>query len=156
MRVSQVAFDRFIVELPPPEPGYTPLADREEVGSLVRFLWGFGKPPVLALVGDDATWCQLWPTRRMSWAPGDADAGALEIVWEPERGSQAVVLQTEDDLRRFLVACPAISKVAILWPRIDIAKSFMRLAENGDWRPAAEAIARPCRQGATITILQFP
>lgn len=155
MRVSQVAFDRYVVELPAPEPGYTPLADHEEVDHLVRFLWDFGTPPVLALVADDATWCQPWSPRRVLWAPEDADEGSFEIAWQPDRGSHAVVLQTEDDLRGFLAACPAISRVAILWPRVDVAKSFMRLAENGDWRPAADAFARFARAGSQVTVQQL-
>ena len=156
MRVSQVAFDRFVVELPPPEPGYTPLGDREEVDHLVRFLWEFGKPPLLALAAvDDTTWCEPWSPRRVSWVPQDADAGAFEVAWQPERGSHAVVLRSEDDLRRFLVACPAISRAAILWPRVDVAKSFMRLAENTDWRPAAEACAYFANAGSLVTVQQL-
>ncbi len=158
MRVSQVAFDRFVVELPSPEPGYLPLADREEVEHLVRFLWDFGTHPVLALVAaDDVSWCQPWLTRRVSWVPADADDGALEIAWRPDRASYAVVLRSEDDLRRFLVQCPAISKAAVLWPRVegDMAKCFRRLAENGDWRPAAEACAFFARAGSQITVQQL-
>lgn len=155
VHVSQVAFDRFLVELPMPEPGYTPLADREEVDHLVRFLWDYDTPPVLALVGGDASWCQPWSPRRVSWVPEDADTGELEIAWHPDRGSQAVVLHNEDELRRFLAACPAISWVALLWPRVDVAKSFMSLAESGDWRVAADAVARFTRQGAEIVVQQL-
>lgn len=155
MRVSQVAFDRFVVELPPPEPGYTPLSDPEEVEHLVRFLWEYGTLPVLALVAGDATWCRPWSPRRVSWVPGDADAGAFEIAWRPDAGSHAVVLGTEDELRRFLVACPAISRVAVLWPRVDIAKTFMRLGENAGWRPAAEAYATFARGGSEVTVQQL-
>ena len=155
MHVSRVAFDRFLVELPEPEPGYTPLADKEEVGHLVRFLWDFGSNPVLALAGGDAAWCQPWSPRRVSWVPADADAGGPEIAWQPEAGASAVVLKTEDDLRRFLTSCPAISRVAILWPRVDVAKSFMGLAQNGDWRPAAEAVARFARAASRVTVQQL-
>jgi len=155
MRVSQVAFDRFLVELPTPEPGYTPLTDREEVDHLVRFLWEYATPPVLALVAGDASWCQPWSPRRVSWEPEDADCGVFEIAWHPDRGSHAVVLGSQDELRRFLAACPVISQVALLWPRVDIAKSFMKLAENGDWRGAADAVARFARQGSEITVQQL-
>lgn len=155
MRVSQVAFDRFQVELPEPEPGYAPLADREEVDHLVRFLWDFGTPPVLALVAGDASWCQLWSPRRVPWVPEDADGTGNEIAWRPDVGSCAVVLKSEDDLRRFIVACPAISRVAMLWPRVDIAKSFMRLAENGDWKSAADAFARFTRAGSQVIVQQL-
>lgn len=150
-----MAFDRFVVELPAPEPGYTPLADPEEVGHLVRFLWDFGKRPLLALFGDGPTWGQLRSSRRLPWAPGDADAGALEIAWHPDTGGHAVVLESEDDLRRFLVDCPAISRAAIIWPRVDPAKSFMRLGENGDWRPAAESVAFFARAGSQVTVQQL-
>ena len=154
--MSQVAFDRFVAELPPPEPGYTPLADREEVEHLVRFLWDFGTPPVLALVAsEDVTWCQPWSPRRVPWVPADADSGALEIAWQPDPGGHAVVLRSEDDLRRFLVACPAISRAAVLWPRVDVAKSFMRLAENADWHPAADAVAFFARSASQVTVLQL-
>lgn len=156
MRVSQVAFDRYAVELPPAEPGYAPLADPEEVELLARFLWSFGTQPVLALVAsEDATWCQPWSPRRVSWVPADAVAGVLEIAWQPERGSHAVVLQSEDDVRHFLSVCPAISRVAVLWPRVDIAKCFMRLAENADWRPAADAVAFFAPDGWHLTVQQL-
>lgn len=155
MHVSQIAFDRFLVQLPSPEPGYTPLADQEEVDHLVRFLWEYGTPPVLALVADDATWCQPWSPRRVSWVPEDADTGALEIAWHPDRSSCAVVLKTDDELSSFLAACPAISRVALLWPRVDVAKSLMKLADNGDWRGAADAFARFARQGSEITVQQL-
>lgn len=155
MRVSQVAYDRYRVELPAPEPGYAPLSDPEEVEHLVRFLWDYGRPPVLALVAGDATWCRPWNPRRVSWVPGDADSGAFEIAWRPDAGSHAVVLESEDDLRRFLIACPAVSRVAVLWPRVDVAKTFMRLAEDSDWRPAAEAFAVFARAGSEVTVQQL-
>ena len=155
MHVSQVAFDRFNVELPEPEPGYMPLGDQEEVDHLVRFLWGYDTPPVLALVAGDASWCQPWSPRRVPWVPEDADSGVNEIAWHPERGGHVVVLETEDDLRRFLAACPAISRVALLWPRVDVAKSLMKLVERDDWRLAADAVAWFAHQGAQITVQQL-
>jgi hypothetical protein len=155
VHVSQVAFDRFFVELPSPEPGYTPLADREEVDHLVRFLWDYSTPPVLALVADDASWCQPWSPRRVSWVPEGADSGAFEIAWHPDRGGHVVVLESEHDLRRFLAACPAISRVALLWPRVDAAKSLMKLAERDEWRLAADAVAHFAREGAQITVQQL-
>ena len=155
VHVSQVAFDRFFVELPAPEPGYAPLADHEEVGHLVRFLWEYDTPPVLALVAGDASWCQPWSPRRVSWVPEDADTGVLEIAWHPERGGHAVILNNEDELSRFLAACPAISRVALLWPRVDVGKSLMRLAEREDWRLAADAVVRFAQQGAAVTVQQL-
>ena len=150
-----MAFDRFNVELPEPEPGYTPLADQEEVDHLVRFLWEYDTPPVLALVAGDASWCQPWSPRRVSWVPEDADGGALEIAWRPDVAGHVVVLNDEDGLRRFLAACPAISRVALLWPRVDVAKSLMKLAERDDWRLAADAVARFATAGAHITVQQL-
>jgi hypothetical protein len=155
MRVSQVAFDRFVVELPEAEPDYVPLRDPQELDALVRWLWDFGRPPVLALVGGDPAWCQSWSPRRVSWVPGDADVGATEIAWDRERGGHALVLENDDELRRFLLACPAISRIALMWPRIDLAKTFMKLAENNDWRPAAEAVARLAAGGSRIEVQQL-
>ncbi len=155
MRVSQVAFDRFIVELPAPEPGYTPLADPEEVGHLVRFLWDYGTRPLLALAGAEPASGQLRSSRRLAWVPEDADTGALEIAWHPDNGSHCFVFETEDELRRFLVECPAISRAAILWPRVDLAKTFMRLAEKGDWRAAVDAAAFFARAGSLVTLQQL-
>ena len=65
------------------------------------------------------------------------------------------MLETEDDLRRFLAACPAISRVALLWPRVDVGKSLMRLAEREDWRLAADAVAYFTADGASITVQQL-
>jgi hypothetical protein len=89
------------------------------------------------------------------WVPADADAGASEIAWQPGAKAAAVVFEKEGDLHSFLTACPAISQVAVLWPRIDVAKTFMRLAENGDWRMAAEAFARFTRAGSLVTVQQL-
>jgi hypothetical protein len=155
VHVSQVAFDRFLVELPEPEPGYTPLADLEEVGHLVRFLWQYDTPPLLALVGGDASWCQPWSPRRVCWVPEDADSGEPEIAWHPDGGGHAVVLDSEDELRRFLAACPAISRVALLWPRVNVPKALVALAESRDWRPAADAVARFAHQGALVRVQQL-
>lgn len=154
MHVSQVAYDRFLIELPPPEPDYQPLADPVELKSVARWLCEFGKMPVLALVARDA-WSPGVPHRVLPWVPGDADRGECELSWQPEVGSAAVVLETEDDVRRFLADCRAVSRMALLWSRFDIAKSFMRLAENGDWHWAAEAYARFANAGARVEVQQL-
>lgn len=155
MQSSQVAYDRFVAELPPPEPGYAPLQDPVEAGALARWLFGMGRTPVVALVGGDATWCDMFGTRKVCWVPGDADAGAMDLRWEPESGARAIVFSRPDELQRFLTACPDASRVALLWPRVDSAKTFMKLAEQDDWKPAAEAVARMSRSGARVEVLQL-
>lgn len=154
MRVSQVAFDRYLVELPEPEPGYEPLHDPVEVKSVAGWLCAYGQMPIVALVARDA-WQPTLPHRVLPWVPGDADQGDCAIACRPEVGSAAVVLNDEDDVRAFLSECPAVSRTAFLWPRLDLAKTFMRLSENGDWQPAAEAVARFSRAGSRVEVQQL-
>ena len=53
MQVSQIAYDRFVVELPPADADYRPLADPETVAETAAWLWEFGPTPLLAVVGYD-------------------------------------------------------------------------------------------------------
>lgn len=156
MRVHQLSTDRYVLELPAPEPDYVPLADRDELSALVRRLWTWGRTPLLALVPGDASWCRQWATRRTSWIAGDAEADGAGIAWRPVAASTLVVLTTEQDLFLFLLACPDVSRVALLWPRLDAAKSLMRLAHGDDWRPAVEAYARLSRQGSLVELEEIP
>ncbi len=154
MRVSQVAFDRYLVELPPPEPGYVPLGDPVELKSIADWICAYGRMPIVALVARDA-WTPAAPHRVLPWVPGDADEGDVTVAWKPEVGSAAVVLNNEEELRDFLSRCAAPSRLALLWPRLDVAKTMMRLSENGDWQPAAEAVARFSRDGARMEVVQL-
>ena len=49
-----------------------------------------------------------------------------------------------------------MSRAALLWPRVDAAKSLMRLAQGDDWLPAVEAYARLSRQGSLIELEEIP
>ena len=51
MQVSQVAYDRFVVELPPADAEYRPLADPETLAETAAWLWDFGPTPLLATGG---------------------------------------------------------------------------------------------------------
>ena len=41
MQVSQVAYDRFVVELPPADADWRPLADPETIAETATWLWAF-------------------------------------------------------------------------------------------------------------------
>src|SRR3977135_2492139 len=53
MQVSQVAYDRFVLELPAADSEWKPLADPEAVAGTAARRWGFGPTPLLAVGRSD-------------------------------------------------------------------------------------------------------
>ena len=55
MQVSQVAYDRYVVDLPPADADWRPLADPETLAETAAWLWQFGPTPLVAVVGTEKT-----------------------------------------------------------------------------------------------------
>ncbi len=146
MHVSQVAYDRFLVELPPADAEWRPLADPETISETASWLWEFGPTPLMAVVGFDGaapSWIASWSPRQVSWAPAGAPSGA------------AVVLRTQSDLERFLAAGAPHERTVLLWPRISEAKTFETLMAGGAaWLRVVDAHARISRNGEVFEIEQ--
>lgn len=146
MQVSQVAFDRYVVELPPADADWRPLADPETIAETAAWLWEFGPTPLVAVVGADGaapSWLAPWQPRQVSWAPEAAAAG------------HAVVIATQADLERFLAEGAPHERTALLWPRISPAKTFEALALGGHaYLAAVDAHAKIVRNGEVFEIEQ--
>ena len=146
MQVNQVAYDRFVVELPPADAEWRPLADPETITETATWLWEFGPTPLMAVVGTDGaapTWLAAWSPRQVTWAPEGATSGA------------AVVLNTQSDLERFLAAGAPHEHTVLLWPRISVAKTFEALMAGGAaWLGVVDAHARISRHGEVFEIEQ--
>lgn len=82
--------------------------------------------------------------------------GDGSIAWRPEGEGHVVVLSGEDDLTLLLLTSPALSRVALLWPRVSETVALARLAHGGDWRTAAETCARLSQQGSRIEVEEIP
>src|ERR1700752_5015943 len=79
MQVSQVAYDRYVVELPPAEADWRPLGDPETVAETAMWLWAFGPTPRVGVVGHNGavpSWLTSWSPRDMKWAPQGATASS--------------------------------------------------------------------------------
>ena len=146
MQVSQVAYDRYVVELPPADAEWRPLADPETLAETAAWLWDFGPTPLVAVVGSDGaapSWLAAWSPRQVNWAPEGASSGA------------AVVLATQADLERFLAEGAPHDRTSLLWPRISPAKTFEALAAGGAaWLGAVDAHAKISRHGEVFEIHQ--
>jgi hypothetical protein len=118
MQVSQVAYDRFVLELPPADATWRPLADPECLAETAAWLWDFGPKPLIAVIGiDKATpsWLAAYKPRGVRFAPGGASAGV------------AVVLAKRSDLERFLSEGAPHEHTVLLWPRASDVKTFEAL-----------------------------
>jgi hypothetical protein len=146
MQVSQVAYDRFVVELPPADADWRPLADPETIAETATWLWNFGPTPLVAVVGSDSAapnWLAAWSPRQVNWAPEGAARG------------HAVLLLKLEDLERFLAEGAPHERTALLWPRIAPAKTFEALVAGGAaWQRAVDAHARIARHGEVFEINQ--
>ena len=147
MQVSQVAYDRFVLELPAADATWRPLADAECLAEAAAWLWDFGPTPLVAVVGHDGAapnWLTGWTTRQVGWAPAGAKAGA------------AVVLATRSDLERFLFAGAPHERTVLLWPRNQEAKTFEGLnAGGGAWLKTVDAHAEIQRAGEVFEVHQI-
>lgn len=146
MQVNQVAYDRFVVELPPADADWRPLADPETITETATWLWEFGPTPLMAVIGFDGaapTWLAAWSPRQVNWAPEGATSGA------------AVVLSTQSDLERFLAAGAPHERTVLLWPRVSAAKTFEALMAGGAaWLRVVDAHAHISRHGEVFEIEQ--
>ena len=146
MQVSQVAYDRFVLELPPADASWRPLADPETLGEAASWLWEFGTTPLIAIVGHDGVtpnWLMAWKPRDVRLTPRGAPRGA------------AVVLATKGDLERFLSAGAPHERTMLLWPRISEAKTFEALMAAGNaWMQNVDAHAEIERAGEVFKVQQ--
>ncbi len=146
MQVSQVAYDRYVVELPPADADWRPLADPETLAETAAWLWSFGPTPLVAVVGTDGaapSWLASWSPRQMHWAPEGATSG------------HAVVITTQSDLERFLAEGAPHEHTVLLWPRVSPAKTFEALAVGGAaWTGAVDAHAKISRHGEVFELNQ--
>ncbi|MEA2662723.1 MAG: hypothetical protein QOH08_2295 [Chloroflexota bacterium] len=146
MQVSQVAFDRFVLELPPADSEWRPLADPEVVAETAAWLWDFGPTPLIGIVGSNGaapSWLSRWQTRQVNWAPDGTTSG------------RAVILANRTDLERFLVQGAPHEHTELLWPSVNEAKTFEALAAGGTaWHRAVDAHARIQRNGEVFEVSQ--
>ena len=146
MQVSQVAYDRFVVELPPADAEYRPLADPETLAETAAWLWDFGPTPLVAVVGyDDAapSWLSAWSPRTVGWAPQGANTGA------------ALLLSTRPDLERFLSDGAPHEHTVLLWPSHSEAKTFEALRAGGAaWLKTIDAHAKISNKGERFEVEQ--
>jgi hypothetical protein len=147
MQVSQVAYDRFVVELPPADAEYRPLADPETVAETATWLWEFGPTPLVAVVGYDSaapSWLAAWSPRKIGWTPAGAKVGA------------AVVLHEQSDLERFLSEGAPHDRTELMWPSISEAKTLEALHTAGDaWLKTIDAHAKISNQGERFEVEQI-
>ena len=146
MHVSQVAYDRIRLELPPADATWRPLADPETLAEAASWLWVFGTTPLVAVVGLDGaapSWLTGWKTRDVRLTPRDASRGV------------ALILATEKDLERFLSAGAPHERTVLLWPRVSEAKTFEALMAGGEaWLKAVDAHAEIERAGEIFEVHQ--
>ncbi len=146
MQVSQVAYDRFVLELPAADSEWRPLADPEIVAETAAWLWDFGPTPLIGGVGFDGpapAWLGSWQSRQVNWAADGTTSG------------RAVVLATRTDLERFLAQGAPHEHTSLLWPNVHEAKTFEALQAGGSqWLRTVDAHARIGRHGETFEVIQ--
>ncbi len=146
MQVSQVAYDRFVLELPAADSEWKPLADPEIVAETAAWLWDFGLTPLIGVVGCDGAapaWLDQWQSRQVSWASDGTTSG------------RAVILAERTDLERFLAQGAPHEHTTLLWPSLTEAKTFEALTAGGSaWLRAVDAHARIQRNGEVFEVVQ--
>ncbi|OLC19549.1 MAG: hypothetical protein AUH33_05515 [Chloroflexi bacterium 13_1_40CM_68_21] len=147
MQVSQVAYDRFRLELPPADATWRPLGDPETLAETAAWLWDFGPTPLIAVVGYDGaapSWLAAWSPRPVRLAPGGASTGV------------AVVLATRKDLERFLSEGAPHERTVLLWPRTMETKTFEALSGPPNaWIKTVDADANIQRGGEVFEVHQI-
>src|SRR5713226_4107459 len=86
MQVSQVAYDRFVLELPAADATWRPLADPECLAETAAWLWDFGPKPLIAVIGVDKaapSWLTAYTPRGVRFAPGGASARLARMTATP-------------------------------------------------------------------------
>jgi hypothetical protein len=146
MQVQQVAYDRYVVELPPAEADWRPLADPDTLAETSTWLWEFGPTPLVGVVGHDGAapgWVGSWSPRTMKWTPEGVSASA------------AVVIPSLDELVRFLREGAPHDHTVLMWPRVSPAKTFEALNAGGTaWKGSVDAVARISNSGERFEVEQ--
>jgi len=147
MQVSQIAYDRYVVVLPPADAEYRPLADPETLAETATWLWEFGPTPLLAVVGYDGaapSWLSAWSPRKIDTAHEGAKKGA------------AVLLSELADLERFLSAGAPHEHTELLWPAVSEAKTFETInAGAAAWLKTIDAHAKISHKGERFEVEQI-
>lgn len=132
MLVSRVAYDRFELRLPSPEPGWEPLGEGCVARDLAAWMWQFGPTPLIAVVEHEGK-RPAWVSSRLS----------VDVPWSGGIAA-AVILEQECEVAEFLVAGAPHRRTHFLWPRRSPAKTFEAMC-GGDWKDEVEghAIATP-------------
>ena len=146
MHVSQVAYDRFVVELPPADAEWRPLADPDTVAETAAWLWDFGPKPLIAVVGFHGSvpgWLSGWAPRSVRWSSDGLTQGA------------ALVLHTRVEVERFLSEGAPHEHTMLLWPSHSDAKVFEALSAGGSaWTKAVDAHAKISNSGERFDLQQ--
>ncbi|MBI3522711.1 MAG: hypothetical protein HY071_06360 [Chloroflexi bacterium] len=146
--MSQVAFDRYVLELPPREGAWSALTDQACAKETAAWLWELGPTPLIAVVGhaDPAPgWLERWEARRVVWLP---DGSPL---------ADAVVIADQQELARFLAAGDPHGHTVLLWPRRGLARTFEALeGVSTDLTATLEAQARVGADGGRVEVVQLP
>ena len=145
--MSQVAYDRFVLELPPRDAAWSALTDPGYATETAAWLWEFGPTPLVAIIGHDGVapaWLSpSWEPRHVTWAPNDATLATAVLLTQP------------DDVARFLAAGDPHSRTVILWPRRSVAKTIEALmTPRADFVPTVDAMARITGDGSRLEVIQ--
>ena len=144
MQVSQVAYDRFVLELPPADATWRPLADPECLAETASWLWNFGPKPLIAVIGVDKAapnWLASWKTRGVRFAPGGASSGV------------ALILANRTDLERFLSEGAPHERTVLLWPRVSEVRTFEALnGQPNAWLKTVDGHATIQRGGEVYEV----
>jgi hypothetical protein len=128
MLVSRVAYDRFELELPRPEPGWEPLREGCVARDVASWLWRFGPTPLIAVVEHDGK-RPRWVTSRLS----------VDVPWSGAVAA-AVILEREDELAQFIAEGAPHRRTHFLWPRRSPAKTFEAMC-SARWEDEVEGHA---------------
>src|SRR3954466_15332306 len=146
MQVSQIAYDRYVVELPPADAEWRPLADPETIAETASWLWHFGPTPLVAIVGYSGaapSWIASWSPHDVRWAPQGTITGA------------GIVVMSLEVLERFLREGAPHAHTVLMWPRVSPAKTFEGLNNPGaNWKNTVDAIANIIKAGERFEVTQ--
>ncbi len=141
MQVSQVAYDRFEMQLPSPEPGWEPLTEGCIAREVSTWLWQFGPTPLIAVVEHTGK-KPKWVTSRLS----------VDVPWNG-RLAAAVLIETENELEHFVAEGAPHHQTHFMWPRRSPAKTFEAMCQ-GKWQDEVEGHATVSAAGA-VEVLQL-
>lgn len=128
MLVSRVAYDRFELDLPKPEPGWEPLGEDCVAHDVARWLWQFGPTPLIAVVEHDGK-KPKWVSSRLT----------VDVPWSGGVAA-AVILERSEELVAFLKEGAPHKRTHFVWPRRSPAKTFEAMC-GGDWKDEVEGHA---------------